>query len=105
VRSRPKRASVVVTSVSTPVVEWREQLDNADEREMRPDAFGTLLLPVTDLNKGRDHQFYLSLWTRTEETTLFGKSVLHIKNSDDRCVWLFVRETTSEMRDRSTRPT
>lgn len=68
----------------------------ADEKKMRPDVFGTLLLPVTDLNDVRDHQFYLSLWTRTVEATLFGKSALRIKNNDDRCVWLFVRETTTE---------
>jgi len=29
VRSRPKRQSAVVTSLSTPVAGWREQLDNA----------------------------------------------------------------------------
>ena len=72
---------------------------DVDRQHRRPNAFVTLLLPFTpgyQPLKGRrvrDHQFYLNLWTRKAEAALWGKSVLHIENHDDRCLFLFVQET------------
>lgn len=66
---------------------------------VRPNAFVTVLLPFTpgyQPVKGRrvrDHQFYLNLWTRTAEVSLWGKSALRVDNYEDRCLFLFVQET------------
>jgi hypothetical protein len=44
----------------------------------------------------RPHEFYLSLWTRTAEATLWGKSALRISDYADRCLWMFVHETARQ---------
>ena len=66
---------------------------------IRPNAFVTVLLPYTpglrpkEDRRVRDHQFYLSLWTRKAEAALWGASTLRLDNYSDRCLFFFTRET------------
>jgi hypothetical protein len=60
------------------------------DQQIQPNAFVTILMPNA---AERDPQFYLSLVTRKAEAALWGKSALHIRNFDDRCLWMFVAET------------
>lgn len=64
------------------------------EDTVRPNAFVTILMPVS--RTPRPHEFYLSVWTRHAEATLWGKSALHVSNYHDRCLWFFVHETIND---------
>lgn len=64
------------------------------ENTIRPNAFVTILMPIT--RTPRPHEFYLSLWTRKAEASLWGKSALNVSNYDDRCLWFFVHETIND---------
>lgn len=58
---------------------------------VRPNAFVTILMPVT--RTPRPHEFYLSLWTRQAEAALWGRHALDVSTYAERCLWFFVHET------------
>jgi hypothetical protein len=86
--NRPARSQEPVTALTT----WIHDT-------VRPDMFGTFLIPIR--RNSRDPQFYLSLWTRQAEAALFGARSLHISTYEGRCLWLMVNETGRECSNRS----
>ena len=69
------------------------------DRDIRPEAFITILLPFIagvrphEQRRVRDHQFYLNLWTRKAENTLWGASAVRLTDYHDRCLFFFMPET------------
>jgi hypothetical protein len=61
-----------------------------------PNGFGTMLLPLADPVRVREHSFYVSLWTRQAECALWGHSALTIRNYADRVLWFVVQEISGD---------
>ncbi len=62
--------------------------------DVHPNAF--LTIPIPSLAWTRPLQHYLTLWTRKAESALWGASALKLGNPDDRCQWIFVKETLTQ---------